>query len=140
MEKDVAAFLGVHPRTVSRWVTAHRQGGDDAIKAKPTPGRPPKLTKQQERSVQSWLAKSPKAFGYQTDLWTTRRLVEVIERRFGVKFNANYLAKRLTKRDYRPQKPVTQAVEGDNPVIARWVSEDWPRIQKKRARSEPTSS
>lgn len=139
-QKDVAAFLGVAERTVSRWMTAYRAGGDDAIRLKPIPGRPPKLSKRQEASVLSWLAKSPKAFGYQTDLWTTRRLAEVIEKRFAVRFNANYLAEWLTSRGYSPQKPETTAVERDNPAIARWIAEDWPRLQKKRRTSGPTSS
>src|SRR4051812_4100927 len=84
-QKDVAAFLGVTERTVSRWMVAYREGGEAAIASKPAPGRPPKLSKRRERSVLSWLAKSPQAFGYKTDLWTTRRLAEVIEKRFGVR-------------------------------------------------------
>ena len=139
-QTDVAAFLGVTPRTVSRWMTAYRAGGDDAIKIKPIPGRPPKLSKRQEQSVCGWLAKSPKAFGYQTDLWTTKRLAEVIEKRFGIRFNSNYLAAWLTARGYTAQKPETTAVERDNPAIARWVAEDGPRLQKKRGTSGHTSS
>lgn len=139
-QTDVAAFLGVTPRAVSRWMAAYRRGGDATIAARPTPGRPPKLTKRRERSVLSWLARSPQAFGYKTDLWTTRRLAEVIEKRFGVRFNPNYLAAWLAERGYSPQKPETPAVERDNPAIARWVAEDWPRILKKRATSGPTSS
>jgi len=138
--KDVADFLGVTAGTVGRWVRAHRAGGDDALKARPTPGRPPKLTRRQEGSVLAWLARSPKAFGYKTDLWTTRRLAEVIEKRFGVRFNANYLAAWLTDRGHTPQKPEVKAVERDNPAIARWVAEDWPRLKKKRGTSVPTSS
>jgi transposase len=139
-QKDVAAFLGVTERTVSRWMVAYREGGEAAIAARPTPGRPPKLSKRRERSVLSWLAKSPQAFGYETDLWTTRRLAEVIEKRFGVRFNANYLAAWLADRGHSPQKPETPAVERDNPAIARWVAEDWPRILKKRATRGRTSS
>ena len=88
----------------------------------------------------SWLAKSPKAFGYKTDLWTTRRLAEVIDRRYGVRFNSNYLAAWLARRGYSPQKPVTKAVERDNPAVARRVAEDWPRIKKRPGRGAPTSS
>jgi transposase len=137
---DVAAFLGVTERTVSRWMAAYRRGGSDAIKAKPTPGRPPKLSRRREQSVLSWLAKSPKAFGYETDLWTARRLAEVIERRYGVRFNSNYLVAWLTRRDHSPQKPETRPVERDNPAIARWAAEGWPRLQKKRGTRAPTSS
>jgi len=139
-QKDVAAFLGVSLRAVGKWVAAHRASGDDGLKGKPHPGPKPKLSKRQEQSVLSWLARSPKSFGYKTDLWTTRRLAEVIAKRYGVRFHANYLAEWLTRRDYTPQKPVVTAVERDNPAIARWVTKDWPRIKKKRATSTPTSS
>lgn len=138
-QKEVAAFLGVSLRAVGKWVAAYHASGDDGLKAKPRPGATPKLSARRQRSVLSWLAKSPQAFGYQTDLWTTRRLAEVIERRFGVRFNSNYLAEWLTRRDHTPQKPETKAVERDNPAIARWIAEDWPRIKKKRATSAPTS-
>jgi|SRR4051794_6727598 len=137
---DVAAFLGVSTKAVGNWVAAYRERGDDGLKGKPHPGPSPKLTGRQERSVLSWLAKSPKAFGYATELWTTRRLAQVIERRFKVRFNSNYLAEWLTRRGYTPQKPEVKAVERDNPAIARWIAEDWPRIKKKRGTRAPTSS
>lgn len=139
-QKDVAAFLGVTERTVSRWMAAHRDGGDEALAAKPTPGRPPKLSSRREKAVLAWLERSPRAFGYKSDLWTTRRLAEVIEKRFKVRFHSNYLAEWLTARGLSPQKPEVRAVERDEPAIARWVAEDWPRIKKKRGTSGPTSS
>ena len=139
-QKEVAAFLGVTAGAVGRWVRAHRGGGDDALRAVPAPGRPPKLSPRRERSVLDWLAASPKAFGYRSDLWTTRRLAEVIERRFGVRFNSNYLAEWLRARGLSPQKPEVRAVERDEPAIARWLAEDWPRIKKRPGTSGPTSS
>ncbi len=69
--KDVAAFLGVTDRAVTRWMAAYRYGGAAAIAAKPTPGRPPKLSRRRERSMLARLAKRPEAFGYKTQLWTT---------------------------------------------------------------------
>src|SRR3954453_13985455 len=139
-QKDVAAFLGVSTRAVGKWVAAYRAAGDDGLDAKPRTGPRPKLTGRQERSVLSWLAKSPRAFGYRTELWTTRRLAEVIEKRYAVRFNSNYLAEWLTRRGHTPQKPVRKAVQRDSPAIARWVEEDWPRIKKRPGRSGRTSS
>jgi len=37
---QVAALLGLNPRTVFRWLAAYRCGGDQALLAKPIPGRP----------------------------------------------------------------------------------------------------
>src|SRR6516162_9944114 len=138
--KDVAAFLGVTPRAVGGWVASHRQAGDDGLKAKSHAGPAPKLTRRREQAVLSWLARSPLAFGYKTDLWTTKRPAEVIAKRYGVRFNPNYLAEWLTERGYSPQKPEIRAVERDGPAIARRVAEDWPRIKERRPRAARTSS
>lgn len=91
-QKDVAAFLGVSTRAVGKWVAAYREGGEEGLRARPRPGAKPKLSKRQEQAVLARMAKSPKAFGYPDDLWTTRRLAEVIDKKYGVRFNSNYLA------------------------------------------------
>lgn len=70
----VAAFLGVHPVTVNGWVAAAHRGGADALKAKPAPGRPRKLSARQEAAVLCWVTQSPTAFGYPDELWTSRRV------------------------------------------------------------------
>ncbi len=139
-QKDVAAFLGVSTRAVGKWMAAYRGSGEEGLKARPRTGAKPKLSKRQERAALTWMARSPRAFGYPDDLWTTRRLAEVIEKRYGVRFNSNYLAEWLTKRGYSPQKPEVRAVERDEPAIARRVAEDWPRVQKKRGTGGRTSS
>jgi len=139
-QKDVAAFLGVHPVTVAKWVARHRDIGDDGLKAKPTPGRPRFLTPDQERKVLGWLGESPTQHGFDTDLWTARRVAELIRKKFGVRFHPNYLREWLSKRNYTPQKPARRARQRDQAAIDRWVAEDWPRIQKRRGKNTPISS
>src|SRR5688572_21864650 len=90
-QRDVAAFLGVHPVTVAKWVARHRANSDEGLKAKPTPGRPRFLTDDQEKQVLGWLAEPPTQHGFKTDLWTARRVAELIHQKFGVRFHPNYL-------------------------------------------------
>ena len=140
-QKDVATFLGVHPGTVCAWVRAARQaGGLAGLRAKPTPGRPRKLTRRQERTVLGWVAKPPTSFGFANDLWTAGRLAALIAQRWGVPFNAHYLAAWLRAREHSPQRPEQPALERNAAQVDQWLAEDWPRLQKKRARSVPTSS
>src|SRR5262245_32266108 len=80
-QAEVATFLGVDVRSVRRWLQAYRQGGFDALLAKPRPGRPPHLTDQQVQSVLGWLPQSPTAFGFSTELWTAKRVAHVIRER-----------------------------------------------------------
>jgi transposase len=139
--QEVAAFLGVSEPSVHRWIGACRQSGKlDALKAKPMPGRPRKLTAWQEKTVLGWLTKSPAAFGFAGELWTLSATGRTqIEWPLGVCFNANYLVAWLTARRHSAQKPDPRAKEQDDVAVARWLAEDWPRIQKKPKPSAPTS-
>jgi len=139
-QRDVAEFLGVHPVTVAKWVARHRADANDGLKAKPAPGRPRFLTDAQERKVLGWLNELPTEHGFATDLWTARRVAELILRKFGVRFHPNYLREWLSTRNYTPQKPARRARQRDQAAIDRWVAEDWPRIQKRRGTNTPTSS
>src|SRR5687767_6586193 len=75
---EIAAFLGVAARSVWRWVADRRAGGDPGLAARPAPGRPPRLTRAQEKVVARWLDDPPTAFGFRTDLWTAARVGELI--------------------------------------------------------------
>jgi transposase len=138
-QKDVAAFLGVNPVTVNKWVRVYRAAGDDGLAATPHPGRTPFLTAEQEADVMTWLTQKPTSFGFATDLWTARRVAELIRRKFGVEYHPNYLREWLTKHGHSPQKPGKRARERNPEAVSRWLGEDWSRIQKKRPLSVPTS-
>jgi transposase len=129
-QAEVARFLGIHVRTVRRWVADYRHHGAAGLAAKPQPGPTPKLSPEQERIVLGWFRKSPTEFGFPTELWTAPRVAQLIERTFGVKFHPRYLNAWLTARDITPQKPKRRARERDQDEIDRWIDEDWPRIQE----------
>lgn len=137
---DVAAFLGVHPETVSGWTRAHKAGGEKGLAAKPHPGRKPFLAADQEKQVLGWLADPPTAHGFRTDLWTAKRVADLIHTKLGVRFHPSYLREWLTKRNYTPQKPARRAKQRNPGAIAEWLKGGWPRIQKKLPRTTPTSS
>lgn len=138
-QREVAAFLGVHPVTVAKWVARHRAGGDGGLAAKPTPGRPPFLTPAQEKTVLGWLADPPTAHGFRTELWTARRVAELVRAELGVAFHPRYLREWLTKRDYTPQRPARRARQQDPAEAERWLEEEWPRVGKKSPPTRPTS-
>src|SRR5690242_3821664 len=77
--EEVANFLGVDPSSVRRWVAAYRCRGSAGLVSAPVPGRPPKLTRTQEKIVLRWLSDLPTEYGFATDLWSAPRLALLIE-------------------------------------------------------------
>jgi len=138
-QADVADFLGVHPVTVAKWMKAYRAGGEDAVAAKPVPGRPRFLTDEQEAEVRSWLLRKPTEFGFRTDLWTAARVAQLIREKLGVTFHPSYLREWLSKRGYSPQKPARRMRQRDPLVIDTWLGQAYPAIQKKSRPTTPTS-
>ena len=132
--REVARLVGASPGSVSRWKKALEQGGMEALKAKPHPGRPPKLSEQQKQELAAILRQGPIAAGFPTDLWTLKRVAVVIERHFGVKYHPSHVWKVLRSMGWSAQKPERRARERDEAAIRYWREKTWPQVQKKPAK------
>jgi transposase len=137
--EEVAEFLGVDPRSVRRWVAAHREAGDEGLLARPTSGRPLKLSYTQEKIIRRWLADKPTEHGFATDLWTGPRLGQMIRQEFAIELNPKYLTVWLRRRGFTPQKPRRVPRQRDPEEIAAWLHTQWPRIKKRRDGKAPIS-
>jgi transposase len=126
----VAAVLGVHPKTVARWVRlARRPGGLDA---RPQPGPTPGLTAADLRRLERLLAQGAKAHGWPNELWTAARVARLIERHFGRRYHPEHVRKVLRRRlGWTSQKPRRRARERNAKEVARWVGDEFPRIVRE---------
>ena len=134
--EDVADAYGMNHRTIYRWLEKYHYGGWDALKAKPIPGRPPKLTASQMK----WLAnlvreKDPRQLSFPFALWTLSMVREVIRRELGIHLSEVSVGRILKTLGFTPQRPLHKAWQQNPTLVSRWKSEDYPRIQK-RAKKE----
>jgi transposase len=128
--QTVAHSLGASLSSVVRWVQSYRQGGRAGLKAKPIPGRPPRLSVREQAKLERILLKGPLQAGYPTDLWTLRRVAEVIEQRLGVSYHPGHVWKLLVGMGWSCQKPEGRSIQRDEPAIEHWKRYTWPRIKK----------
>jgi transposase len=83
--EDVAASLGMGRGTVYGWLAKYREGGRDALKARPVPGRPPKLSGEQMRRLYTLIAGAdPRQLEFGFALWTRDMVRTLIRREFKV--------------------------------------------------------
>ena len=130
---DVARRLGCAHSSVILWRDAVRRRGLTALNAKPAPGRPPKLTARQRAKLPRLLLRGAAAWGFETDLWTTRRIARVIHREFGVSLHRAHVGRVLTALQGSCQKPERRALERDEAAIARWKRYRWTTVKKTRS-------
>jgi len=130
-QSEVARRLGVTPAAVCQWVKARRQGGDEALKARPHTGRPPNLDARQMKQLEKLLLQGPRKHGWRTELWTLPRVVELIATHFGVSYDPSGVWHVMSRMGWSCQKPERRARERDEDAIVTWRKKDWPRIKKR---------
>src|SRR2546421_6362282 len=130
---EIARQLGVSHQIVSDWRAAWRRSGRDGLRAAGRAGRLPKLNRDQLALVELELAKGAEANGYSNDLWTLKRVAEVIERLTGVSYHPARVWYILRQElDWSWQRPARRATERNDEAIARWVKQRWPHVKKGR--------
>lgn len=137
---EVARMLNVTEGAVSQWKAAHEAKGDDGLRAKRHLGPTPKLAPEDRATLPEILLKGPAEHGFGTELWTLPRVAEVIWRKFGVRYHPAHVWKLLTSMGWSCQKPERRARERHEEDIARWRTEDWPRIKRGPAEQAGASS
>lgn len=130
---DTAVELGVHLRTVQKWVQAYRRGGQDGITAKPKPGRPRRISKEELAQLEKILLQGAEQAGFTGEFWTCPRIAKVIKRRFDIDYHPDHLPRLLKLLNWSVQRPIRKAIEKDEETIRRWKNQRWPKIKKKRS-------
>ena len=127
------------PGAVSQWLRRAREGGLEALRRHPAKGPPTKLTAEQFAQLPSLLAPGAEAYGYRGQVWTTKRVAEVIWRTFGVRYHPAHVSRLLRAVRLSVQQPVERATQRDEQAIAAWPTETWPALKKRPPRKNAPS-
>src|SRR5258707_10074638 len=128
---EIARQVGVSHQIVSDWRAAWRRDGREGLRGAGRAGRLAKLTRDQLAQVEGELAKGAEANGYANDLWTLKRVAEVIERLTGVSYHPAHVWYILRQAlNWSWQRPARRATERNDEAIQRWVKQRWPQLKK----------
>jgi transposase len=134
-QKQIAMALGVSEGAVSQWLKRGREQGVEALSAHPPEGMKPRLAVKQKAQIPQLLAKGAEAYGFRGDVWTARRVAEVIDRTFGVRYHRDHVGRLLREAGWSRQQPIERATQRDEQAIKDWYEQRWPAIKKKPKRS-----
>jgi transposase len=135
--RDVAMTVGASLSSVVRWQQSYRSNGKRGLRVKPSPGRTPLLNQRQKERLARLLLQGPLEAGYTTNLWTLRRIGEVIRREFGISYTIPNVWKLMQAMGWSCQKPSKRDRERNEKAIRYWKQHVWPRIKKNRSTWSP---
>src|ERR671919_2982869 len=128
--EEVAAALGMTRAAVYGWLAKYREGGFEALKARPVPGRPPKLTGEQMRRLYTLITGAdPRQLEFGFALWTRDMVRTLIRREFRISLSAVSVGRLLRTLGLSPQRPLWRAWQADPGAVARWKAEQFPAIR-----------
>jgi transposase len=132
--EDIAQALGMTRAAVYSWLAKYRQGGLEALRAKPVPGRPPTLSGAQlARLYHLVVGNDPRQLQFAFALWTRAMVRELIRREFAVALSAVSVGRLLRKLGLSPQRPLYRAYQQNPQAVARWKAETYPQIRAEAA-------
>jgi transposase len=132
--EDVAAGLGMTRAAVYGWLAKYREGGLEALKAHPVPGRPPSLSGAQLQRLSTLVVgNDPRQLQFTVALWTRAVVRELIRREFAVRLSEVSVGRLLRKLGLSPQRPLYRAYQQNPEAVARWKAETYPRLRREAA-------
>ena len=100
---EVAKRLSVRWATADGWMKRLEAKGKGSWHDRQRSGRPQKLAGSQKRKLKRILKRGALQYGYPTELWTLKRVAEIIEKEFGVEYNVTHVWRVL--RSLGPHRP-----------------------------------
>jgi transposase len=132
-QTELAELLGVRQETISRWWTAYRAEGTDALPGR-RGGRPQgsgrMLSDEQASRIKSLInSKSPRELDLPHALWTRRAVGDLIRKEFDVDLADRSVGLYLSRWGYTPKKPTRRSRKQDPDEVERWLNETYPLIE-----------
>lgn len=128
---EIAEQVGVTRQTVYNWRKVFEEHGLDGLRQINLGGRPGHLGEAELDGVYAALLEGATAHGFGSDLWTLKRVRQLIEREYGVRYSEVHVWRLLGRLGFSSQKPERRALERDEAAIERWKRRKWPALKKK---------
>jgi transposase len=128
---SVAVRQGVADSTLRNWLKLLLLGGVAALRVQWKGGRPSKLTATQKARLVELVKAGPEQAGFAGGCWNTLLIQLLIQREFGVLYNAHYVAELLPNLGFSFQKARFLADHLDEGKRLEWLNETWPALLKR---------
>jgi transposase len=132
--QDIAQDLGVHRRSVTRWLNAFCDGGLDALRPRKAKGNRPKIPAGLAGEVKRWVIEGPAKQGLDRANWTHEELADHLLKTHGIATPRSAMQRFCSKIDIRLYRPTYRYLRGDPDEQAQ-AKQDIAGLKKRRRRA-----
>ena len=129
--QDIAADLGVHRKTVTRWLNAYCDDGLAALQPKKAPGKPGHIPASLADDLRRWVIDGPAKQGLDRANWTHEELADHLRKTRGLQTSRSAVQRFCAKIGIRLYRPTYRYLRGDPEKQAR-AKEDLADLGKGR--------
>jgi transposase len=116
--------------TLHRWIGRFRAEGEEGLHRKAVPGRPRIMEGLGVEALRTIVMAPASQHGFETDFWTTRRLIQIIRGKFGISVSKQTVMRRLHEAGLSYQKPEREYFELSAEERQAWTLTELPKIRR----------
>src|ERR671924_459845 len=128
--RQITEALGVSTGAGSQWLTRACEGGPEALRHRPPPGAPRRLTAAPLDRLPALLHCGAEADGFRGPVWSCGRLAAVMRWACGLTSHPSQVSRRLHARRGRRQTPARRPRQRAEAAMARWRQETGPALNR----------
>lgn len=127
---SIARVFGVARSSVYRWIERYNEARTVTRKSHPGSGRPRKLTGKDINSLAKMLKEPASVYGFDTDLWSIRRIIIAAKRKLKINLSKSTLHRILCDSEYSYKKPEARYYEVNETMQQEWIKKTLAQIKK----------
>jgi transposase len=131
--QDIAMDLGIHRRSVTRWLNAYCEGGLKNLTPRKAKGNKPQIPSSLADEIRRWVIDGPAKQGLDRASWTHEELADHLLKTHGIETSRSAVQRFCQQIDIRVYRPTYRYLRGD-PGKQAQAKEDLAGLKKKRRR------
>lgn len=130
-QSKVAEILGMSQSNVSRILKQWKENGEKTPKNNMDKrGRKPKLTEAQTAELKDIVSGPATEYGFENQVWTQRRVVQVIKEKFNIDFHPYSIRRVLALLGLSYKKPVVKDFRQDPEKVKEYREKTLPELKE----------
>jgi len=131
--KEICSIVYRSENTVTTWLNSYESMGFLGLYDGDIPGRPPRLDKDQQEQVATWLDDSPRKEGYQQSNWTLKLVNHHLLQEFGTPFSLSRIWEMVHGQGFTLIRPRHKTIVPTQEEIAETNSKTFYYLEKARS-------